>query len=195
VNPTRDDICSRLATRAFGEPLVSNMYRGLVVEAIVSYALPDWIWCSADWAGWDFKHEDNTKLEVKQSAALQTWSKGGRVTKCSFGIASATGYYHERGVWIPEAGRPSSIYVFGHHPGTDPTTTDQRDPEQWRFYCLPSKALPKDAASIGLRALDALSLQVWQDSASLQRFPCRFDRLAETVEDLRISSKPQSGLE
>ncbi len=194
MNPTKDEICSRLASETFGEPLVSNMYRGLVAEAIVRCALPEnWTWCSADWAGWDFKHEDGTKLEVKQSAALQTWSKEGRVTKCSFGIASATGYY-DGDLWVTKAGRQSSIYVFGHHPVTDPTTADHRDPEQWQFYCLPASALPKDAASIGLRVLDALCSRVWREIDARQQLPCRFEGLAGTVEALRMFVKAESGL-
>ena len=41
MTPTKDQIYSRLAQEAFGKPLVGNMYRGLVAEAIVSYALPN----------------------------------------------------------------------------------------------------------------------------------------------------------
>jgi hypothetical protein len=194
VTLTKDEVYKRLATAAFGSPLVSNMYRGLVAEVIVHSALSsNWKWCSADWAGWDFVHNDGTKLEVKQSASLQTWSKD-RVTKCTFGIAPTSGYW-EGDVWTPNPGRQSSIYVFAHHPGTDLASTDHRDPQQWRFYVLPSDALPPATRSIGLQQVRLRSASVWREIDKHQKSPCEVHYLADAIETLRIKTKSQSARE
>ena len=50
-----------------------NVHRALIVEAIVSAALPDWLWAPTDYAAFDFQHADGTRLEVKQSVARQSW--------------------------------------------------------------------------------------------------------------------------
>lgn len=49
--PTVDEIVARVSNAAFGRPLVTNVLRGQVVEAIVASALePEWTWCAADYA-------------------------------------------------------------------------------------------------------------------------------------------------
>lgn len=73
--PVRETIRARASEVAFGSTIIQNNLRALVVEAIVDYALkPSWRWCSQDWSGWDFEHESGVRLEVKQSAARQTWT-------------------------------------------------------------------------------------------------------------------------
>jgi hypothetical protein len=156
-NVTRDQIVQSAAAAAFDRPLITNVYRSLVVEAIVDAALrPDWSWCSADYAGWDFEHEDGARLEVKQSAARQSWtapSAGSR--PASFDIAERTGFWRSGSEWVPGAGRHANIYVFAHHPITD-DSADHRDPRQWRFYVAPASSLPS-AKSIGLPRVATLA--------------------------------------
>ena len=68
--PTVDEIRAKACAAVFGEPLISNIYRGLVAEIIVGAALgSEWQFCSGDWRGWDFEHPTGCRLEVKQSAA------------------------------------------------------------------------------------------------------------------------------
>jgi hypothetical protein len=55
--PTVNEIRAKVCAAAFGDPLVSNIYRGLVAEIIVGAALgSEWRLCSGDWCGWDFDH-------------------------------------------------------------------------------------------------------------------------------------------
>jgi len=56
----------------FDRALVTNIFRGIVAEAIVAMALPDWQWVSADYSPFDFQHPDGCRLEVKQSALRQS---------------------------------------------------------------------------------------------------------------------------
>jgi hypothetical protein len=90
--PTVDEIRAKVCAAAFGGPLVSNIYRGLVAEIIVGAALgAEWQLCSGDWRGWDFEHPTGLRLEVKQSAARQTWTGTRKATVPIFDIRTRTG--------------------------------------------------------------------------------------------------------
>lgn len=75
VPPTPKDIAARAAKALFWKKHLTNVHRAVVVEAIVSSALgDDWEWCSGDYSSCDLKHNDGTRLEIKQSASLQSWN-------------------------------------------------------------------------------------------------------------------------
>jgi hypothetical protein len=147
-------IRSRLAERLFGGRLLMNSVRGDWVEEMVALALePDWRLCSGDWAGWDLELADGLRMQVRQSAALQSW---GTVTaRPRFSIAPVTGYWREDGVWTPCPGRIADLYLFAWHGRTD-EGADHREPAEWRFHAVPETALPAQR-SIGLAALGALA--------------------------------------
>lgn len=158
---------------AFGSSIVQNNLRALVVEAIVDLTLPPgWRWCSQDWAGWDFEHEDGVRLEVKQTAAKQTWAAPVRPSAPRFDIAERRGRW-EGSVWIDEPGRHAQLYVFAHHPIAD-GTAEQRDPLQWVFYLVEAARLP---------ATRTISLRTVQQSADA----CTFHELGERVERARMN--------
>lgn len=154
---TREQVVARAAEAAFGRPLVTNILRAMLVEAMVAAALePDWAWCSADYASWDFQHRSGVRLEVKQSAAWQSWStETSKPSKCSFDIASRTGRWIDGATWVPEPGRNADIYLLAHHPITG-SEADHRDPRQWRFYLVPAARLPT-SKTISLSGVQALS--------------------------------------
>lgn len=146
------------ATRVlFGKPLVTNVYRAVIVEAIVDAALSDWSWCSADYASCDFKHPDGRRLEVKQSALKQSWESA-RVSVPSWDIKPRTGYWKDGVEWISQPGRNADIYVFALHTVTD-DTADHRDSYQWVFYVVPTKALP-NTKRLSLAALKKIAQPV-----------------------------------
>lgn len=139
--PTISDIQRKVAEAAFGRPLVTNVMRGQVVEAIVACALePEWTWCAEDYSSWDFERADGMRLEVKQSAARQTWAASDKPSACSFDIAMRKGRW-EGSSWVDEVGRAAHIYIFAHHPVAD-RSADHRDPTQWQFYVVPTSQLP-----------------------------------------------------
>jgi hypothetical protein len=144
-----DQVVARASQELFGRPLVTNIVRAILVEAMLARALvDDWTWCSADYAGWDFQSSCGVRLEVKQSAARQSWApQDAPASKSSFDIAARIGRYDGK-VWIPEPGRAAHIYVFAHHPRIDPQA-DHRDPAQWDFYVVPTARLP-DTRTISL---------------------------------------------
>lgn len=139
--PSIADIQTKVAEAAFGRPLITNVLRGHLVEAIVACALePEWTWCSADYASWDFEHADGCRLEVKQSAARQSWATSDKPSSCSFDIAERKGRWNGA-TWIDEVGRAAHLYILAHHPISD-SSADHRDAEQWQFYVLRTNALP-----------------------------------------------------
>lgn len=145
---------AKVADAAFGRPLVTNVLRAQLVEAMIALVLePAWHWCSADYAPCDFERADGLRLEVKQSAARQSWSTE-KPSKAIFDVAARTGRNEAHG-WVEEYGRAAHIYVFAHHPTFD-DSADHRDPAQWQFYVLPTSALP-DVKQIALGTIKTMS--------------------------------------
>ena len=170
-----DDLVTRASAAIFGKPLVVNVWRGLLVESLIDLILPcEWTWCATDYAGWDFLHVDGTRLEVKQSAARQSWKAIGRSRGARFDIAPRTGAWDGAG-WLTEAKprRYADLYVLAHHPVTD-ETADHRDPYQWVFHVVLTARLPT-TRSVSLETARRLAAPV--GSAAL----------AAMVEDSRIS--------
>src|SRR5437588_4103907 len=159
--PRMNEIALRLAARLFDQPLIQNQYRSRFVEAMLEpyLACVGWRHVGDNWAGWDFQHDaTRTRLEVKQSAAWQTWDpikvERGRPMKPGpgiFDIAARTGWFDEAGAaWTPEAGRPADVYVFAWNGGIG-NEADHRSPEQWEFFVVPAIALPDKKASIRIK--------------------------------------------
>ncbi|ALR20411.1 hypothetical protein ATN00_08905 [Sphingobium baderi] len=145
----------KVSQAAFGKPLITNILRGHVAEAIIALALePEWTWCSADYAGWDFERSDGLRLEVKQSAARQSWGTD-KPNKPSFDVAARTGYWEGGTRWIEKPGRAAHLYVLAHH-GIYDDSADHRDPSQWEFFVIPSGSLP-DIKRISLKTVQGLA--------------------------------------
>ena len=95
-----NEIALRLASRLFDQPLIANQYRSAFIEAMIEpYLAPHgWRYVGDGWSGWDFEHQDGGRLELKQSAAEQTWSSPRHLrTRGIFDIAARTGYFYEGG--------------------------------------------------------------------------------------------------
>lgn len=182
INNTQSDmvrqVFEKASKSAFGNSLITNNLRGLIAEAIISFALsPDWNWVSADYTGWDFERSDGLRLEVKQSAYLQTWNNIESLSKPIFDISSKTGYNDSAStLFITKAGRPAHIYIFAHHIETT-SNADHRNPLQWEFYVVPTSALP-DQKKISLNPLKSLCK------------PCGFDSLLEKVNNVAEDMQP-----
>ncbi len=173
------EIANIAANWVFFSRLVTNVYRGLIVEAIVSVALgTDWEWCSEDWYACDFRHrESKTHLEVKQSAACQSWQTK-RPSVASWDIG-ARKYVWQNEEWTSKPGRNAEIYVLAWHPETDRIIADHRDPWQWEFFVIPADALPPNKR-MGMTAARKLA------------HPGRFDELGRAVGDALAKLTPRS---
>lgn len=137
---TPAQVVALASERTFNSPLVTNVFRSVLVEAMIATTLPEWIWCSSDYASHDFEHRDGARLEVKQTALRQTWISANPSVP-SWDIKVRTGRWKDGATWIPGIGRNADIYVFGYHPVVD-ATADHRDPAQWQFYVVATSNLP-----------------------------------------------------
>lgn len=173
--PTVQQVVAAATAAMFGKPLVTNVFRSMLVEAIVAEVLqPDWTWCAADYAAWDFEHFSGVRLEVKQSAARQSWTKGdgsGPIS-CRFDIAHRTGSYVDN-AWVEGRRRFADIYVLAHHPVVS-LEADHRDASQWQFYAIAENRLPQ-SRSIGLSMVRTLA-----DPLSAVELCSEVQRLADT---------------
>lgn len=160
-DPMNDLLRARIVEALLGKPLLTNAFRGMVVEAMIAEVLePEWSWEAADWGSVDFIHAtDRTGLEVKQSAVRQSWHEDGQPpSKCTFDIRARTGRY-EGAKWFAEPGRAAAIYVFANHPIFDPKIADHRIAEQWQFFVVSADALPAQK-TIGLARVSTLAQPV-----------------------------------
>lgn len=161
-----DRALSMTRTR-FDRPIMNNIHRAEYVECLVAAVLGDdwrlpWVE-DHDWAPWDLRHAPSgTKLEVKQSAARQTWDVDGAPVSRQprYDIAFRQGRYDDDGHWLDQRSRFADFYVFAWHPVTDAALVDRRDPEQWEFFVLRTTALPQAQNTIGLTKLRALTRPV-----------------------------------
>ena len=169
------DVVSQASQAVFGKPLVVNVWRAVLVETLISLALPsDWTWCSADYAGWDFQHADGTRLEVKQSAARQSWQAStARPGNPRFDIARRAGAWNGS-TWLrsSERVRYADLYVLAYHPVAD-ATADHRKPDQWTFHVIDAAMLP---------ATKSLSIA----SARQLAAPIRYLELPDVVQHARM---------
>ena len=150
-------LIDRISRRLFGNPLVTNVWRGEIVEEIVAMALePEWNHCGSDYGSCDLLHrETGDRIQVKQAAARQSW--GLSAGNPRFSIAHKTGEWVDGARWVAARSRNADILIFGWHPRTD-DGADHRDPDQWRFYVVRESDLP-DQKSLGLPAIQALAVE------------------------------------
>ena len=158
--PDRRRVLSDLFDRLYGGPIIRNVLRGELVEEIVGMALaPDWQLCGSDWGACDLRHEaSGLKIQVKQSAAIQSWTQGRRGYRpARYSIAAKTGRY-EGADWIAEKGRNADIFIFAWH-GIAGADCDHANPAQWTFYVIAEADLPAQS-SLGLRQMERLTKAV-----------------------------------
>jgi len=155
-----DQLEHRILNTLVGRPLVTNAFRGLLVEAILAQVLePDWRWCSEDWSSHDFENNAGVRLEVKQSAALQSWNTEASTPSYGrFDIAPRKVRW-DGSTRIAETGRCASIYVFAWHPETDPAKADHRLAEQWQFFAVAERMLPMQR-TISCKKIEVLAKPV-----------------------------------
>lgn len=160
MTPTKDQIIARATSALFGRPLLTNVHRAVVVEAIIATALePAWTWCSGDYASCDFRNSTGVRLEVKQSASLQSWNVATlKASQCSFDIAARSGEWEDGIRWVARQGRNADIYLFCHHPLVS-EQADHRDPAQWRFFAVREESLP-NTKRITLASVERLAPSV-----------------------------------
>jgi hypothetical protein len=153
MNDLPNQIFDQIIRDLFDQPLISNLFRPHYVARMIAIALGEGFeLVSADWASRHIESSDGTRIEVKQSAAWQTWSDVTGEPKPSCGvydISAHTGHWTEGGArWVDHAGRQAHLYIYAWHPVTERGEVDHRDPGQWLFYIVPTTELPAGQQTI-----------------------------------------------
>jgi hypothetical protein len=195
-----NEIALRLASRIFDQRLIGNQYRSAFIEAMIEpyIAQHGWRYVGNDWSGWDFERGESSpgqlpcdRLEVKQSAARQTWSEKRDIreiidrenrTRPVFDIAPRTGYFSDGGSkWSPVPGRCAQTYVFAWNGTYGLPDVDHRNPAQWEFYVVPASRLPNGHRTITLSKIKAIT---GHDLFLQNPGPVKLEQLSDVIERL-----------
>lgn len=146
---TPDRIRTRLVTEFLSAPILENALRGYLCEAMLAEQLgPLCRITSHGWAPWDLEIgprtgtcPDRIRIQVKNSARLQTWHAEGHPASDS--LFNLT-WRHRPSYWMRDAadvpceeeGFLCDLFALCHHPVEDRTLADQTDPAQWQVYLL-----------------------------------------------------------
>ena len=170
VGTLHDQVVDHLMKRFYGGRLINNVYRGDYVEALILIRLGEKWKPIGEWGGWDLERDDGIRLEVKQSAARQSWhaaASAGKPSPSSFKIAPRGGYYTstDTGVRkeVDHPVRSADIYVFAWHPEKAPDIADHRGADQWEFYVVRESNLPSRQKNISLSKVKKLAPAVTYD--------------------------------
>ena len=163
ANPILRSVLSGIVRR-YDRSVMSNTHRATYAECLVGELLardwsPPWTW-GYDRAPWDLENRFGIYLKIEQSALLRPWRRGkGLVRRQTprFPIAPPKGFWAEDDVWIDRADHRVDIHVFAWHGVDDGPLTDQREPDQWRFFVVPTSSLPADRPHIGLDGLEEMT--------------------------------------
>jgi len=129
---------------------MDNTMRGIWCEYMVAEALgTECKTVGFGWNAWDLQIgesgadlPDRIRIQVKNNARMQVWNAGTkRLSDATFSLPwRRRPDYFERytpGVPCEAEGFLCDVFILCHHPETDGTSADQRDPSQWEFYILP----------------------------------------------------------
>ncbi len=145
-----DAIKKRFLKEAFSDRLMDNTMRGfwcefMLAEALGSTCKP----VGLGWHPWDLQIGDDEeaypkrlRIQAKNSARLQPWNRAtGKITQSQYSLTwRQRPYYFDRdfpNVPCETEGFMCEVYILCHHPITDLSIADHRDPAQWQFYLLP----------------------------------------------------------
>ena len=184
----------RLVNTYYDKQLINNVDRGHYVECMIVLGLgEEWNLTSElrGWAPWDIERDDGARLEVKQSAALQTWSlahDAPRPRTASFDIAFRKKPWTKGGDYpryLP--GRPADLYIFAWHPTMYHDVADHRSAEQWSFIVVPERQLPNQK-TISINRVKKLA-----GEANYDRLPSVVSAKLSQLGDLKVKAEFNEG--
>lgn len=141
--------------------LVSNATRGILAEYLVAQALGVAQGVREEWAAYDLTTPDNTHIEVKSAAYIQSWHQQ-RLSRISFSISKSRAWQRETNRYSHLLRRQADVYVFALLAHQHQSTLDPLDVSQWQFFVVPTCELDKcfpNQRSITLSSLRSLAGQ------------------------------------
>ncbi len=122
--------------------IVGNTERGKLAEFIVAMALGITESISVAWNKYDLLSKEGIRIEVKNSAYLQSWDQQS-LSKIRFSIKPTYGWDSVTNEYDTEKKRQSDVYVFCVLKHKDQATINPLDLSQWEFYVLSTATLNK----------------------------------------------------
>ncbi len=121
--------------------LVSNATRGVLAEYLVTQALgvaEDSV--REEWAAYDLKTPDGTRIEIKSAAYIQSWHQD-RLSQIVFRVPKTRAWDKDTNRQSEDTQRQADVYVFALLAHTDQKTLDPLDLSQWEFFVVPTISL------------------------------------------------------
>ena len=155
-----------------------NTIRGFLVEFLVAQAVGETAPHRVEWAPFDIKGADGTRIEVKSTAYLQSWITRKLTTpRWNFKtVDSAKSWDEASGQEFPiNPIDRADVWVFALQTSQVPEEYDPLDIDQWEFRAVPHVQLFElKQRSTGISTLDRLGVT-----------PVAFDGLADAVKKAR----------
>lgn len=120
--------------------LRANTERGVLAEFLVARAVGAKHRLRVPWDNYDVLAPDGTRIEVKASAYLQSWSQR-RHSQLVFGRLSGMEFDATRNEFGTERLVRADVFVFCVHTERDPGAYDVLDVSKWDFYVVGSDAV------------------------------------------------------
>ena len=174
---------NRLVQVVYEQRLIGNVERGTYVECMIEMALREChpAWCLTEtWSSeGDLENaKTGARIEIKQSAALQTWHRSPCPT-CGSVNDWDVSPSETRPPQFSIKQRAVDLYVFAWHPVQDADIADHRRPDQWEFFVVAEESLPQKQA-LGLEALTRMS-----DACNYDTVAARVVKVLESIETLK----------
>ena len=131
--------------------LVSNATRGVLAEYIVARALGVSDGVRDEWAAYDLRAADGTRVEVKSAAYIQSWRQN-RPSRISFRVPKTRAWDRKSNRRSKEKKRQADVYVFALLAHRDQRTLDPLDVSQWEFFIVPTALLDNRTRSQSIRS-------------------------------------------
>ena len=164
-----------------GSDLVSNAQRGILAEFLVGSALQMTDRVRLEWDAYDIRTPSGLKVEVKNSAYIQSWSQTDYST-ITFDIAPKKSWDAKEDKSDSVSKRSADVYVFCLLAHRDQNSIDPLNVSQWEFYVLATSVLDERCGEQKtIRLAPLRTLEPEQPS---------YATLRETVE--RVGRRPSS---
>ena len=154
--------------------LAANNLRGHLAEFIVATDLGVAHKARVEWDSFDLETMLGVTVEVKSAAYLQSWSKDGKFSPISFGIAPSVPWDETVKARVGKSVRSAKAYVFCLLAHKEKSSLDPLDLDQWKFFVLPSSILDKELGS-----QKTLTLQALRKLAAVE---CSYGEIGRTIE-------------
>jgi hypothetical protein len=168
--------------------LRDNTTRGILAEFLVSKAVGDAREMRIGWGNFDALAPDGTKIEVKCSAFLQSWTLQ-RLSELRFGRLRAREFDADRNELSADVRVRADVFVFAVQAQQDPASYDMLDIGHWEFWVASADAVRESTVRTVGSAGSGSMPEGRSPTVSLQT------RSALLSQGWTSSSQPQSALQ